>query len=529
MSRSTEYASKLFRKGNILKALTLAIRGIHRTWEYEQAPVTLDSGWTIYATEIALLDDINPKLAVFLSGVLGAALVTLGEEPAGIEFWERVNRNQWSRRKTGELDPVGWLLQWIDRHCGDEDITQSGEYLHFLFQAGLAAFAAWNEGRLAGKTVWLSDAPSPVDIPQALEHVRKRKGLKRKADGFRPQSVLMGRIPLWTPTVIEHANDLEQAVEMAKRVQSLDEYTFETQCLPQVTMTLEQIKLPAELAAPGALAAALVSLAQDPGNIRTWKDVAAGHWSHDPHRGSDLAGVITRSIRWTNQKNRGVDGQAILFARILMAFKTHRRLRVSLDHLYCRSLSSAKKPLVAQLNKRWQGIDLSDGPRIHSPSIQPLIKGASEQQVRPPCQKRRGQGRGVSGRRGERIFEQFHEECSLPWPGKLVDRTRDQVGYDYEIEHPDQPLCANEVKLVNGNGFSFGELQWQMAGQMGEDYYAVLVEEQDGKEAQVHLVPNPHRHFKPVRKTRMVVTTEYYVSAKEWKRVVEKLQKSNRR
>jgi hypothetical protein len=63
--------------------------------------------------------------------------------------------------------------------------------------------------------------------------------------------------------------------------------------------------------------------------------------------------------------------------------------------------------------------------------------------------------------------------------------------------------------------------------QLRTDY--VLPTEQDGKEAQVHLVPDPYRHFKPVRKTRMVVTTEYYVSAKEWKRVVKKLQKPNRR
>ena len=120
---NTEYESKLFRAGNILLALALAIRGIPRTWQAEERPVTRESGWAIYVDEIDLLDPINPQLRIFQSGVLAAALITLALDPAVIAFWEAVNEERWTRHKDGRYDPAGWLLQQILRHSGNREIA----------------------------------------------------------------------------------------------------------------------------------------------------------------------------------------------------------------------------------------------------------------------------------------------------------------------------------------------------------------------------------------------------------------------
>jgi len=78
------------------------------------------------------------------------------------------------------------------------------------------------------------------------------------------------------------------------------------------------VQIPLELAAPAVLAGLMVSLARNPGFFSLWEDIFAGRGLHHPTQGSDLAGVLTRSIQISNRRPEGLRGQARLFCRIIM-------------------------------------------------------------------------------------------------------------------------------------------------------------------------------------------------------------------
>lgn len=518
-----KYESKLFSNGNILLALALAVRGMPRTWQPEEQPVTRQSGWAIYEDEIALLDPIIPQLRIFQSGVLGAALITVAIEPKAVEFWRLLNDESWTRYSDGRIDPAGWLLQQILRHSGNCEIALRPDYQQYLFQASLAAAMAWCESRKIGKTVWLSSEPHRVEVGQVLESVRSKKGLRRTSDGFRPAKALVGRIPTLAPTVIEHSIDLDLAVLMAEQVADIKEYSFDVDQLSAARAALTRFDIPAELAAPGALAACLVSLVRNPSCVAIWENVLAGRWSHGANKGSNAAGLITRSIQVDNRRWNGVSSQALLFARILMALKNHARRSTGQEEPRTASIPRAFQIFVEQIVVAWINLPVLAGPRIHSGQVQPLLKGTGADQARPVCQKRRGRGRALTGRRAEMIFERFHKQCRLPRAGRLIDRTRDQCGYDYELDSDPEPLWVFEVKMVGDKGFILTEMQWQVAQELGDCYWLVLVREHPDVDDEVMFIRDPFAVLQPEKDTRLVVQTTHRVKSRAWKKEAKTL------
>ena len=61
------FTSPLFRKSNIDKALTLAIRGVPMAWQANEAPVNLEKARDVYADEIRQLDVVHPRRRLFSS------------------------------------------------------------------------------------------------------------------------------------------------------------------------------------------------------------------------------------------------------------------------------------------------------------------------------------------------------------------------------------------------------------------------------------------------------------------------------
>ena len=517
---NTEYESKLFRAGNILLALALAIRGIPRTWQAEERPVTRESGWAIYVDEIDLLDPINPQLRIFQSGVLAAALITLALDPAVITFWEAVNEERWTRHKDGRYDPAGWLLQQILRHSGNREIALRPEYQHYLFQVALAAALAWSEGEKEGKPVWLRARPSLVAIDELIETVRRRKNLRRTADGFRFPRALAGRIPVLGQSVIEHTVDLDLAEQMARQAAVVEAYSFDQARLSDARMLLEQLHVPAELAAPGALTACLVSLACDQASLWIWQDTFSGRWSHDPDLGSDVVGLVTRSIQLHNRRHDGMRSEAQLVARIMMAIKSYTRRALDEADPRAHNIPMAHQSLVDQLVEGWAKLPLPSEPDIHVAQIEAVLKGHSNNRTRPACRSRRGKGRDKTGRRSEQAFERYHKRCSLPRAGDLIDVTRDQSGCDYVLKTPTEPDWYFEVKTIAGRDILITERQWAVAEEMGDRYWLVLVGKGSGEE--ILFLQNPAATLRPRKETRRVVQTLYKVDRRQWRQAARK-------
>lgn len=510
------YKSKLFRTGNILLALVLAVRGLPRTWQPEEQPVTRQSGWKIYADEIELLDSIDPHLRIFQSGVLAAALMTVAIDPAVLEFWRQVNEERWTRHRDGCIDPAGWLLQQILRHSGNREVALRPEYQHYLFQSSLAAAMAWCEQ--SEPAPFAADGPSRVAIDALLEQVRTTKGLRRAPDGFRTVQSLRGRIPRLGPSVIEHSGDIKLAARMAAGVAHLNEFSHCPEELSAARQRLAEMDIPGERAAPGVLAACLVSLARDPSCAGIWNDVWAGRWSHDPDLGSDVAGLITRSIDVHNRRREGVKGQARLFARVMMAIKSHVQ-RTGVRAYRRKNISQSRRVWVSRILDAWQALPIDDGPIIHIGQVQTVYQGEPADQARAPCQYRQGRGRGRTGRQGELLFERYHRRSGKPRPGRLIDRTHEQVGYDYALESDGEPLWVCEVKTIDRCGFRFTEKQWRTAEQMRECYWLILVEDGGDGEPTVHCTPDPFRYLNPRKETQLIPRTEYVVSVKDMRNI----------
>lgn len=519
--KNRSYLSKLFRIGNILLALTLAVRGIPRTWQPGVPAVTIQSGWAIYADEIRRLDALDPKLRIFQSGVLAAALVTTALDPRVFAFWELVNQERWTRHRDGRIDPPGWLLQQILRHSGNRDLALRPEYQHYLFQVSLAAAMAWLSALDAGQPLWLTGEPARVKIDELLEQVRTRKGLRRAPDGFRPPKDLLGRLPALTPTVIEHPMDLDLAMDMARAVRDLEPFGFEVGALDDARDVLDAMEIPSELGAPAVLTAALVSLARDPDRVGMWSDIFAGCWSHDPHEGSDTAGLITRAIQVANRREGGLPGQAQLFARAMMAIKTHDRLKRPGIVPRHKNIPKAQGDWVKPIIVAWSKITMTDIPVIHSCQVQPVIKGTADSLARQRCQNRKARrSRDETGARGERSFAQYHACRGLPRRGCLIDRTRDQCGWDYELDTEGEPLWVFEVKVVTGGiDCIIGERQWELAEELGTNYWLVLVEERPDADDEIRFIRNPYQWLQPERETRLVPHTTLKVKGRDLKKV----------
>ena len=281
------------------------------------------------------------------------------------------------------------------------------------------------------------------------------------------------------------------------------------------------MNIPTELAAPAVLTAGLITLARDPACAEIWEDVFAGRWTHVATRGSDIAGLITRAIQVSNRRPEGIPGQAQLFSRIMMAFKSHARLlRNGQKQPRYKNIPQARTDWVAQLLGAWAGLPIPDGPLIHSCHVEPVFRNALADLPKATCSKPKGRSRDHTGSKGERIFERFHKRCSLPRPGRLVDRTRDQCGWDYELHTPGEPLWVIEVKVVTGLiAFLIGRLQLKEAKKRRGNYWLVLVDENPDGEDDLYFIRDPSHWLKPVKQQRLVVQTTYTVKEKDWLKV----------
>ena len=512
------FTSPLFRKSNIDKALTLAIRGVPMAWQANEAPINLEKARDVYADEIRQLDALHPRRRLFSSGILGAALMGLVIDPASIELWRRYNESHWIRHDDGRIDPAGWLLAESCRHTGHKLITLRNEYQHYLFQSGLAVVCHLVDCRERGIEPWLAGPPRPVYVSELLMAVRRQKRLRLSQDLFRPKDSLTGRIPRLGPVVISHHLDYELVGQIGRRACKLQRFACAKRSQRRGMQTLKGLSVPAELAAPGALAAALVTISRDPSAEQIWRDAFAGHWSHQPGQGSTVAGQLVQAIAHHNRQPHGLGGELALMARCCMAIKTHCRLRRTTAEPRLVSLPRAATEIVAELKSVCAGMSIDQTPQLQYGYIEPY--GRSDYRRR----KRRNtpHARTITGHKGEVSFARVHALYGWPRPGNLIDRIAEGVGYDYGIvERVDEPEWAIETKTVRaGKQFLLTEKQWARAEELGDRYWLVMIL-RTPKGKRYAAIRNPSAVL-PARETPVVTRQiNYTVSSKDWARLLD--------
>lgn len=470
---SQKWSSDFFRADKIDKALNLAVRGVPASWLPDERPVDLAGAREWYAPEISLLDALSPRKQLFTSGLLGAALMSLCKDPGTIDFWARFNAGEWVRHEDGRIDPVGWLLIASNRHTGYKLITLRTDYQHLDFQNALAAVFFDADCRREGVEAWLTSAPPLVSIPDLVDTVRQTKAIRRSPDGFRPKSVLRGRIPRLLPATITHRPNGKVIRQISRRMCQLAGIPCSRRSHRRVLRLVRDMAIPQELAAPGALAAAVSTILQDPQNEAIWRDAFADRWSHIPGQGSTVAGQLVQAIRRHNRRPQELEGELELAARCKMAIQSHHRLRRTHPEPRLKNLPRRASGAYKELRRACSGLRLKTGPDIHMGYIEPFSQRRSNGAKR--CNRQ--QKRGKTGKRAEKIFERIHAEFAWPRPGLLIDRTSDQCGYDYGIvERSDEDEWVIEVKTVKpGEQISMTKPQWERAQRTGKRYWLVVI------------------------------------------------------
>lgn len=104
--------------------------------------------------------------------------------------------------------------------------------------------------------------------------------------------------------------------------------------------------------------------------------------------------------------------------------------------------------------------------------------------------------RGITGRKAEEIFLDFHKANALPLAGEIVDKRDHGCGYDYEINGNTQAFI--EVKGLDGDsgGISFTSKEWDIAQKEGEKYFLVLIKNVSSTPI-VEIIQNPVKTLKP--------------------------------
>lgn len=104
--------------------------------------------------------------------------------------------------------------------------------------------------------------------------------------------------------------------------------------------------------------------------------------------------------------------------------------------------------------------------------------------------------RGITGRKAEEIFLEFHKANALPLPGKIIDKRDHGCGYDYEINGESKVYI--EVKGLDGDtgGISFTSKEWDVAQKEGDRYFLVLIKNVSSTPT-VKIIQNPAKVLNP--------------------------------
>lgn len=144
-----EFTSDRLNSGFILEALNIALRGKPRSLQdrrfiWEKEDINIRKAIQLFSEELRLIDKLKPKPEIFVSGVLGAALLMLGINKDVKDFFSRLNDGQGETRDSLE-DPISGLLRAIDLHR-TSDPASPAHTATDICRKTLQAIVLWQEG-----------------------------------------------------------------------------------------------------------------------------------------------------------------------------------------------------------------------------------------------------------------------------------------------------------------------------------------------------------------------------------------------
>ncbi|MDO8941071.1 MAG: hypothetical protein Q7U98_18105 [Methylicorpusculum sp.] len=177
-SLGLNFRSERLRGGFIVEALDIALRGRPRALQdkrlaAERQELNLKKAISLLSPELMLIENLNPKSPIFVTGVLAGALIMLGINKKTEEFFTKLN-NQQGQVKEGFEDPVEGLARAIIQSQRDGPLAMHAQLSIELCKKTIQAIGLWEEGVDSSK-YWRKRALCGVDH---MPYIRELKRLK---------------------------------------------------------------------------------------------------------------------------------------------------------------------------------------------------------------------------------------------------------------------------------------------------------------------------------------------------------------
>ena len=171
------FTSERIKSGFIYDAINIALRGKPRNlqdkrYSLEKEEVDMRKAIKLFSEELSLIDSLNPKPDLFVTGVLAAVLIMLGTHRDLHEFLHRFNIGQ-VEYQDGLEDPVAGLIRVIQRHRIDDNAMPSHLSID-LCRKTIQSITLWEEGR-GSPLYWRRKLVSGIDH---LPYIREMKRAK---------------------------------------------------------------------------------------------------------------------------------------------------------------------------------------------------------------------------------------------------------------------------------------------------------------------------------------------------------------
>ena len=180
------FTSERLKGGFINEAINIALRGKQRALQdkrsaREKQDIDMKKAITVFSQELMLIDHLNPKPEIFVTGVLAGALIMLGLNKDIREFLVRLSEQR------GEIvedshDPVSCLLGAI--HSYSFRMTQKLMKARMsidLCKKTIQAILLWEKGPESPR-YWRKNDLTGVDHLPYIRELKQLKGINENRD-----------------------------------------------------------------------------------------------------------------------------------------------------------------------------------------------------------------------------------------------------------------------------------------------------------------------------------------------------------
>lgn len=169
--------SNRLKHGFIVEAMNIAVRGTTRQFQDKRVlrdELRMREAVAAFKTEIEVIDSIDPRPDVFVTGVLAAALLMLALDPKRITFFEKLGKGHGNTRN-GQRDPVEATLRYLDlarTKKGNQGKLQSD-----ICERTVRAVLAWEAGE-DDPAYWVKQTIRGVPLAPHIRELRRIKKIR---------------------------------------------------------------------------------------------------------------------------------------------------------------------------------------------------------------------------------------------------------------------------------------------------------------------------------------------------------------